>query len=69
MKKDSFFTPMVLIKVLKGYDLCTSFHCDSPKLYISFLPIYEWTNTLKLVGKKANNMSNQAGKELFSLRD
>ena len=29
-----------------------------------FCPIYEWTNTLKLVGEKANTKSNQAEKEL-----
>jgi len=32
-------------------------------------PIYECANTLKLVGEKENTKSNQAGKELFGLRD
>ena len=70
MKKDHFTTPIVL-KFEKAMTLYayTAFHCDSRKLFILFLPQYEWTNTLKLVGEKANTKSNQAGMELFGSRD
>ena len=67
MKKDNFTTPVVL-----NFERLWLLHVLSlwlTKTFYLFLPIYEWTNTLKLVGKKANTKSNQDGEELFGLRD
>ena len=63
MKNDNFATPMVL-----NFDRLTYAPPFTvilrKRFFFYFCPTYEWTNTLKLVGEKANTKSNQAEKEL-----
>ena len=69
MKKHNFTTPMVLKFERLSLMHARPFTVIHESFLFYFCPIYEWTNTLKLLGKKANNKSTKPGMELFGLRD